>query len=110
MREERGQLSGNVVISEPYTLWGSIGGDVTVVKGGKFYHRGSIVGNLHVESGGRVHIFGSVAGNLVVAHRAKVIHDGVIGGDAINEGGRLFIEFAGKVEGQASHQKRRDNE
>ena len=29
MREERGHVKGNVVIDEPYTLWGSIAGDVT---------------------------------------------------------------------------------
>ena len=30
MREERGHLRGNLVIDEPYTLWGSIAGTVSV--------------------------------------------------------------------------------
>ena len=31
MREERGQLKGDQVVSEPYTLWGSVSGNITVV-------------------------------------------------------------------------------
>ena len=100
MREERGQVSGDVVVYEPYTLWGSVGGDVKVIKGGKLYVRGNIYGNLLVESGGRVHIFGNVLGDLTVEAKAKVIHSGVLGGDAINNGGRLYIEAASKVQGK----------
>ena len=44
MREERGHVKGNIVIDEPYTLWGSIAGNVTAVKGSKFYMRGAIYG------------------------------------------------------------------
>lgn len=100
MREERGQIAGDFVVSEPYTLWGSVGGNVTVGEGGKFYLRGSIYGNLIIEFGGRVHIYGSMTGNLIVQRGAKVIHSGVIGGDAINEGGRIFIEAGSKVGGK----------
>ena len=28
MREERGQIGGDVLVYEPFTLWGSIGGNV----------------------------------------------------------------------------------
>ena len=107
MREERGQLGGDAVIAEPYTLWGSVAGRVNVVEGGKFYLRGSIYGDLIVEGGGRVHIFGNIQGSLVVHKRAKVIHSGVIGGDAINEGGRLFVEAGAKIGGKI---KTRDGE
>jgi cytoskeletal protein CcmA (bactofilin family) len=100
MREERGQLAGPLVVFEPLTLWGSVGGDVTVVEGGKFYMRGSIYGNLNVEYGGRAHIFGSIAGSLKVARGAKVIHSGVIVGDATNEGGRLFVESTASIQGK----------
>ena len=100
MREERGQVSGDVVVYERFTLWGSIGGNVSVIEGGRFYLRGTIYGDLTVEFGGRVHIFGNVIGNLHVHRGAKVIHDGIIGGDAINDGGRLFIEAVGKVQGK----------
>jgi predicted acyltransferase (DUF342 family) len=100
MREERGQVSGGVIVYEPFTLWGSIGGDVRVIQGGKFYVRGAIYGNLTVEYGGRVHIFGNVAGNLIVERGAKVIHSGALGGDAINEGGRLYIDATAKVMGR----------
>ena len=100
MREERGQLSGDVVIYEPFTLWGSAGGHVKVIEGGKFYLRGTIYGNLHVEFGGRVHIFGNVVGNLTVDKGAKVVHSGIISGDAINNGGRLFIESMAEVRGK----------
>lgn len=108
MREERGQVPGNIVVYEPYELWGSVGGDVKVIKGGKFYLRGTIYGNLLVEFGGRVHIFGNVIGNLTVEAGAKVIHSGVIGGDAINTGGRLYIEGAAKVRGKVKTSKGAD--
>jgi predicted acyltransferase (DUF342 family) len=100
MREERGTIAGPLVVHEPFTLWGTVGGTVTVVEGGKFYMRGSIYGNLNVEYGGRVHIYGNIAGNLKVARGSKVIHSGVIVGDAVNEGGRLFIDANAKVHGK----------
>jgi len=100
MREERGHLAGDVSINEAYTLWGSIAGDVHVGKGGKFYLRGAIYGNLNVLPGGRVHVFGNVSGNLTVAEKTKVIHSGTLGGDAVNRGGRLYIDASGKVMGK----------
>ena len=100
MREERGTLNGNQVISEPVDLWGTISGDVTVVDGGKVYIRGAIYGTLRVAHGGRVHIYGNVSGDLVVLEGAKVIHSGVLGGDAINDGGRMFIDAAARVLGK----------
>src|SRR3954463_378915 len=99
MREERGHLRGNLVIDEPYTLWGSIAGDVTAVKGSKFYVRGTIYGDLTVLHGGRVHIYGKITGNLLVKDGAKVIVSGLIGGHAANEGGRMRIDTLGKVQG-----------
>src|SRR6266550_2728481 len=30
MREERGTIAGDLVVNEPLTLWGSVGGNVTV--------------------------------------------------------------------------------
>ena len=89
-----------MVVYEPFTLWGSVGGNVSVIKDGKFYHRGSIYGNLTVENGGRVHVFGNITGDLVVKEGAKVIVSGIIGGDAVNEGGRLFVEKAAQVTGR----------
>ena len=47
-----------------------------------------------------MHIFGNVTGNLTVERGAKVIHSGIIGGDAINEGGRLFIDPTATVMGK----------
>ena len=100
MREERGQIPGGVVVYEPFTLWGSVGGDVKVIDGGKFYLRGSVYGNLIVEAGGRVHIYGSVQGDVTVHEDAKLIHSGVIGGDAINEGGRIYVEAESRIAGK----------
>ena len=100
MREERGTLSGNQIVSEPLDLWGTISGNVTVVDGGKMYVRGAIYGHLKVAHGGRVHIYGNVSGNLTVLEGAKVIHSGVLGGDAINEGGRMYIDAAARVLGR----------
>src|SRR3954465_318232 len=99
MREERGQIRGNQVIDEPYTLWGSIAGGVTAVKGSKFYVRGTIYGDLTVLHGGRVHVSGKGPGHLLVKGGAKVIVSGLIGGDAANEGGRMFIDSLGQVQG-----------
>jgi cytoskeletal protein CcmA (bactofilin family) len=100
MREERGNLGGNIVITEPYTLWGSIAGNVTASDGAKLYVRGAIYGHLTVTPGGRVHIFGNISGNVTIAVKTKVIHSGIIGGDAINNGGRLYIDATAKVLGK----------
>lgn len=99
MREERGQLRGDQVISEPYTLWGSVAGNVTAANGCKFYVRGTIYGDLDVTYGGRVHVYGNVTGNLMVKDGAKVIVSGTVGKDAINSGGRLYIEPSAEVRG-----------
>jgi cytoskeletal protein CcmA (bactofilin family) len=99
MREERGTIAGDVVVYEDFTLWGSVGGNVSVIEGGKFWIRGSVYGDLSVEPGGRVHILGSVTGKLTVAEKAKVIVSGMVGGDAINLGGRLYIEAKAKIMG-----------
>src|SRR5712675_1934868 len=72
MREERGTLNGNQIVSEPLDLWGTISGDLMVVDGGKVYIRGAVYGHLKVAHGGRVHIYGNVSGNLVVLEGAKV--------------------------------------
>jgi cytoskeletal protein CcmA (bactofilin family) len=100
MREERGKLAGDVAINEPYTLWGMIVGDVSVQKEGKFYLRGSIYGNLTIEEGGRAHIFGTVQGKVTVEAYAKVIHSGIVGGDLLNKGGRLYVELSSKTMGK----------
>ena len=100
MIEERGQLSGNQVISEPYTLWGAVAGNVTAVKGSKFYARGTIYGDLTVLHGGRVHVFGNITGSLTVKTGGKVIVSGTIGKDAINEGGRLYIDGTAHIMGR----------
>lgn len=100
MREERGQIPGDVVVYEPFTLWGSIGGNVTVIKGGKFYVRGSIYGNLVAEAGGRAHILGNVTGDVTVHPDAKVIVSGIVGGDVLNLGGRVTVDGAAQVHGK----------
>jgi predicted acyltransferase (DUF342 family) len=100
MREERGQIPGDVVVYEPFTLWGSVGGDVKVIDGGKLYVRGAIYGKLDVEDGGRVHILGTVTGDLTVHPGAKVIVSGLVGGNAVNLGGRLHIDANAQVHGK----------
>ncbi len=100
MREERGQLTGDRVISEPYTLWGKIAGNLTVVDGGKLYVRGNVFGDLIVQEGGRAHILGNVKGTVTIMPRTKVIIGGIIGGDVLNQGGRLFIEHSAKLLGK----------
>ena len=100
MREERGQVVGDVVVYEEYTLWGSIAGNVKVIDGGKFYLRGAIYGDLEVEPGGRVHIFGNITGELTLQPKTKVILSGVLAGDATNRGGRLFIDKTAKIMGK----------
>ena len=100
MREERGLLHGNQVISEPVDFLGSVSGDVSVVDGGKMYLRGAIYGNLHVEKGGRVHVFGSISGKITLVRGAKVIISGVVGGDVTNDGGRLAIDQFARIFGK----------
>lgn len=100
MREERGNQAGDVIINEPYTLWGSIAGKVTVVEGSKFYMRGAIYGDMTVEEGGRVHVLGNISGNVYVKPGSKVVMGGNVGGDVINSGGRLFIEAIANVAGK----------
>src|SRR3954454_13899118 len=100
MREERGQVDGDIVVYERYTIWGSVGGNVKVLEGGKLYLRGSIYGDVLVEWGGRVNIYGNVTGKLCVERGAKVILSAIIGGDAVNQGGRLFIDAGATVGGK----------
>lgn len=100
MREERGQIPGDVVVYEPFTLWGSIGGSVKVIQGGKFYCRGVIYGSMEVETGGRVHVLGSVTQDVSVHEGAKVIISGVVGGNVVNLGGRLHIEENAQIHGR----------
>ena len=105
MREERGQVAGDVIVYEPYTLWGGIGGNVKVIERGKFYVRGAVYGNVTVEYGGRMHVFGRITGTLTVHRGAKVIHSGVIGGDIVNLGGRVFIDHVSKIMGKVRAEK-----
>ena len=100
MKEERGTIAGDWTVAEPMTLWGTVGGNVIVAEGGKLYLRGAVYGDILVEYGGRLHIFGRVVGTLTVKRGAKVIHSGVLGGDAINRGGRLFIETTSVINGK----------
>lgn len=100
MREERGNLAGDIKITEPYTLWGSIAGTVTVMEGSKFYMRGAIYGNLEVAPGGRVHVLGNISGNVIVSPKSKVILGGSVGGDVVNNGGRLYLEATAQVLGK----------
>ena len=100
MREERGTIAGDFVVTEALTLWGSVGGNVTVDEGGKLYLRGAVYGDLTIAYGGRCHIFGRVIGTLTVKRGGKVIHSGVLGGDAINEGGRMYIENTSVIHGK----------
>jgi predicted acyltransferase (DUF342 family) len=99
MREERGQVAGDVIVYEDFTLWGSVGGNVRVIERGKLYLRGAVYGNVEVEYGGRCHIFGRVTGSLTVHRGAKVIHSGVLGGNAVNLGGRLYVDNTAQVHG-----------
>jgi cytoskeletal protein CcmA (bactofilin family) len=103
MREERGQVAGDLTVNEPLELWGNVGGNVTVGEGGKFYVRGSILGNLTVQYGGRVHIYGQVHGDVTLYDNTKVIHSGMIAGNLINEGGRLYVELKSGVGGKIKH-------
>jgi hypothetical protein len=100
MRQERGHLPGGVVINEAVELLGSVGGNVTVADGGKLYLRGTIYGDLIIERGARVHIFGQIQGSVMVNKHSKVVHSGVIGGDLVNDGGRLFVEKISKIGGK----------
>ena len=105
MREERGKITGDLVIDELYTLWGMLVGNVRVVDGGKLYVRGSIYGNVHVEQDGRAHLFGHIQGNLIVERYAKVIHSGILSGNVMNRGGRVYIEVTARVEGKIKTKK-----
>jgi cytoskeletal protein CcmA (bactofilin family) len=104
MREERGNLAGDLAIKEPCTLWGSVAGNVTAGNGSKFYMRGAIYGNLEINPGGRVHVFGNISGDVIVHPKTKVILSGVIGGDVSNLGGRLYIDATAQVMGKVRTQ------
>ncbi len=100
MREERGNLAGDLKIKEPFTLWGSVAGTVTAAKGSKFYMRGAIYGDLEIDPGGRVHVFGNISGNVTVHEKTKVILSGNVGGDVTNLGGRLYVDATAQVMGK----------
>lgn len=105
MREERGQIAGDVIVYEPFTLWGNIGGNVKVIERGKLYIRGAVYGDVVVEYGGRMHVFGRITGTLTVHRGAKVIHSGVLGGDLVNQGGRVYIDHVAKIMGKVKTEK-----
>lgn len=100
MREERGIFPGDMVIAEHFVLWGSALGNVTVVAGGKFYARGAIHGDLVAEPGARVHLYGTVSGSVTAHAETKVIISGTVGRDAVNLGGRLYVDKLGRVMGR----------
>ena len=100
MREERGIITGDVIVYEHFELWGAVSGTVKVIGGGKLYVRGKIYGDLLVEKGGRCHVYGAVSGNIIVHRGGKCIHSGIVGGNAVNHGGRLWVEQSAKVMGQ----------
>ena len=99
MREERGIITGDVVVYEHFDLWGTISGGVKVIEQGKLYVRGKVYGDLVVEKGGRCHIYGAVSGRVTVHRGGKCLVSGMIGGNAVNRGGRLWVEQAAKVMG-----------
>jgi hypothetical protein len=100
MREERGNIAGDVVVYEEFTLWGAVLGNVKVINGGRFYIRGVVYGDLLVDRGGRVHIFGQVSGNLRLEKYSKTVNSGLVGGDLINDGGRYFGDPGSRVLGK----------
>lgn len=100
MREERGKTIGDQIINEPLDLTGTIVGNVRIIDGGKVYLRGAVYGNLTVEEGGRVHVYGNVSGILRIEKDAKVIISGVVGGDVVNNGGRLHLDDFARVMGR----------
>ena len=100
MREERSQIAGDLTVNEPLELTGNVGGNLTIVKGGKVYVRGSVIGNMIVEPGGRVHLYGHIHGNVLLSEDTKVILGGHVKGDVINNGGRLFIETKAEIKGK----------
>jgi cytoskeletal protein CcmA (bactofilin family) len=55
MREERGQIGGDVVVYEPFTLWGSVTGNITLHRGAKVVHSGMCGGDF-INEGGRLFI------------------------------------------------------
>jgi hypothetical protein len=52
-----------------------------------------------------MHVFGRITGNLTVHRGAKVIHSGVVGGDIVNLGGRVYIDHVSKIMGKVRTEK-----
>ena len=100
MREERGMIAGELDVRETLTLWGTVAGNVRVGLGGKFYLRGTVYGSVQVDPGGRANLLGSVKGNVSLDEETKVIVSGLIAGNAVNKGGRLYIERAANILGK----------
>lgn len=100
MREVHGTIRGDQDIEEKYTLWGTLYGMMRVHDGGKVYIRGTVFGDVIVEFGGRVHIFGQVSGGLTIYRGTKVIVSGIVQGNAVNEGGRLYVDRDGSILGR----------
>ncbi|MEL7240512.1 MAG: hypothetical protein AAGK78_16770, partial [Planctomycetota bacterium] len=100
VKEERGRVDGDITINEPYTLWGSVTGDLRVVEGGKVYVRGNVGQDLIVDFKGRVHVYGHVGGNIVLFRGAKLILSGVCAGNVENKNARFYTDEHGKVLGK----------
>jgi cytoskeletal protein CcmA (bactofilin family) len=80
MNTENGKIEGDVEITFELKMHGMFLGNVTVKNGGYLILHGMATKSLVVEPGAAVEIFGMVIGNV------------------INNGGKLFI--AGRVNGQ----------
>ena len=100
MKEERGRINGDITINEPYTLWGTVGGDLRVVEGGKVYVRGNVVGDLICDFKGRVHVYGHVGGDIILFRGAKLILSGVCAGNVQNQNARFYTDENGQVLGR----------
>lgn len=90
LRTESGKIDGPLQIDGPFTLFGMITGEVTVISGGGLTVNGMLGDSLSVEQGGWAIINGSISGD-VINNGGDIQIRGSINGTVIENAGTTIV-------------------
>jgi cytoskeletal protein CcmA (bactofilin family) len=99
LRTERGQIEGDVYLTDELVLHGMVVGDLTVAATAVLHLHGMCTGNLVVERGGRAEVPGMVVKD-VVNRGGDVDISGMVNGSVREEAGRTFVRPGAVISGQ----------
>lgn len=96
MRQEYGQVEGNIELNDHLALYGLCAGDITVHDGGALHLYGMCAGNVDVKPGGCARIYGLCTGD-VINHGGELEVRGMVIGDIQKKGGTTVVQPGAKV-------------